>query len=360
LILHRAFFREVLQNIGAVAVLILFIFLVVRITDYLQLASKGLIPMNSVLTLLFLRLLSHLDVILPLAVYVAILLVLGRWSRDREIVVAAAAGLGVTSFLKPVLYLFAVFGILISSFSLYVSPSALQNGDNLEHEFRANGDVTGIVPGVFTEDPGGDGVYFVESYDSEKKLYRDIFIWLRSADKEGIVVASTGERTITHESERSQFLLYDGVRYDGAPGESRFQSIEFKTYGLYINDRSIIQQRIRLAGRKTSWLWRHYRNDLDIRSELSWRLSKIIMLPVLMLLALALGYDVQSRNRVLMMVGALLAYFAYANLGGYLVALSRRGYDEPLAFLWILHISIASFAMYLLFRRVKNRRFLWT
>ena len=76
-----------------------------------------------------------------------------------------------------------------------------------------------------------------------------------------------------------------------------------------------------------------------------------------MLLALALGYGGQGQNRVLMMVSALIAYFAYANLGGYLVALSRRGHAEPLALLWMLHFLIALIALYLFRRREQNRAF---
>ena len=354
MILHRAFLREVLQNVGAVAILVLFIFLVVRITDYLQLASEGAIPMNSVLTLLFLRLLSHLDIIVPLAVYVAILLVLGRWSRDREIIVTAASGLGLTSFVKPILYLVVTLAVVISAFSLAISPLALRSGDDVEHEFRTKGDVIGIAPGVFTEDSGGDGVYFVESYDSDKNLYRNVFIWLKSGMKEGIVVASGAEKTVPSEGEGSHFLLHDGVRYDGIPGEVSYQSIEFETYGLLIDSRSIPQGRTRLAGRKTQWLWDN-RQDLQVRSELHWRISKIISLPVLMLLALVLAYNGQSRNRVPMMMGALLTYFAYANLGGYLIALSRRGHDQPLVLLWLLHVVVALIAIYLFLRRSQNR-----
>ena len=74
-----------------------------------------------------------------------------------------------------------------------------------------------------------------------------------------------------------------------------------------------------------------------------------------MLLALALGYGGQGQNRVLMMVSALMTYFAYANLGGYLVALSRRGHAEPLALLWILHLLVAILALYLFRRRAQNR-----
>jgi lipopolysaccharide export system permease protein len=370
LILHRAFSREVLQNAGAVAVLVLSIFLVIRVVGYFRLVAEGIIPTNSVLTLLVLRLLSHLDIIAPLAVYVAMLLVLGRWSRDRETMVAASAGLGLASFLRPTLYLFVILGIVIGGFSLYLSPLALRSGDDVEHEFRSLSDVSGIVPGVFTENMGGDGVYFVESYDSDKGLYRNIFAWVRSVESEGVVIASTAKKILAETGKGSYLLLYDGVRYDGRPGEFGYQSIEFETYGLFIDDRSIPQTRTRLAGLSTLKLWERSRRlsrlpktisreraILEYRSELHWRLSKIAILPVLMLLALALGYGRQGQNRVLMMISALITYFAYANLGGYLVALSRRGHVEPLVLLWILHLFVALLALYLFRRQAQNRAF---
>ena len=343
-----------LQNTGAVAVLVLSIFLVIRVVGYFRLVAEGTIPANSVLTLLVLRLLSHLDIIAPLAVYVAMLLVLGRWSRDRETVVAAAAGLGLVSFLRPTFYLLVILGIVIGGFSLYLSPLALRSGDDVEHKFRSRSDVSGIVPGVFTENLGGDGVYFVESYDPDENLYRNIFAWVRSEGSEGVVIASTAKKILAEGGKGSILLLHDGARYDGRPGDLGYQSIEFETYGLFIDDRPIPATRIRLAGWDTLALWEK-RHNLELRSELHWRLSKIAILPVLMLLALALGYGGQGQNRVLMMVSALITYFAYANLGGYLVALSRRGHAEPLALLWMLHFLVALIALYLFRRRAQNR-----
>ena len=331
------------------------IFLGIRVVGYLRLAAEGTIPANSVLTLLILRLLSHLDIIAPLAVYVAILLVLGRWSRDRETVVAAAAGMGLKSFLRPLLYLSIILGIFISGFSLYLSPLALRSGDNVEHEFRSRSDVTGIVPGVFTENLGGDGVYYVESRDPDEGLYRNIFAWVWSEGGEGVVVASSAKQVLDGTGERSYLLLKDGARYDGRPGEIGYQYIEFKKYGLFIDDRPIPQtRRPRLAGWDTLTLWKK-RSNLELSSELHWRFSKIVILPVLMLLALALGYGRHGQNRVLTMGGALTAYFAYANLGGYLIALSRRGHWEPLGLLWILHLLVALFAIYLFRRRAQDR-----
>ena len=109
-------------------------------------------------------------------------------------------------------------------------------------------------------------------------------------------------------------------------------------------------------------LWHHVgkrpdgtKGNVAIRSELHWRLSKIAILPVVMFLALALGYGIQSRARTATMVVALLAYFGYATFGGYLVAYSRNIKDDaPIISLWILHAVFILLAVYVLQRRSRN------
>ena len=258
LILHRAFYREVLQNTAAVGLLILFVFLVIRVVGYLRLAAEGVIPANSVLLLLLLRLLSHLDIIVPLAVYVAMLLVLGRWSRDRELIVAAAAGVGVTSFIRPTLYLSVVLGIFVAAFSLYLSPLAVQKGDSVQHEFRLRSDVTAILPGVFTENVQGDGVYFVETHDSDTDTYHNIFAWGSMEGVEGIVVASSAQHLPADDESVVRLELNDGGRYDVRPGEAAYQSIFFDKYILPIDNRGTPATRNRLE----AWpLYIHDRED---------------------------------------------------------------------------------------------------
>tara|TARA_B100000029_G_scaffold492951_1_gene554874 strand:- start:60 stop:1211 length:1152 start_codon:yes stop_codon:yes gene_type:complete len=371
LILHRAFYREVLQNTGAVGLLILFVFLVIRVVGFLRLAAEGIIPTNSVLLLILLRLISHLDIIVPLAVFVAMLLVLGRWARDRELIAAAAAGIGISSFIRPTLSLSCVLGIFVAVFSLYLSPLAVQKGDSVQHEFRLRSDVTAILPGVFTENVGGDGVYFVETHNSDTNTYHNIFAWGGVQGVESVVVAASAQHLPADDENVINLELNDGARYDVTLGETVHQSITFKRYVLSIDNRGTPATRNRLE----AWplyiheiqdserdLFHHVgkrpdgtKGDITIRSELHWRLSKIVLLPVIMFLALALGYGIHGRARTATMVVALVTYFAYATIGGYLVAYARniKG-DAPLISLWIVHAVFLALAIYVFQRRSRN------
>ena len=336
----------------------------------MRLVAEGTIPIDSVVTLVILRLLSHLDIIAPLAVYIAMLLVLGRWAKDREIVVFLAAGLGLRNFLKPTIYLSIVLGLIVGGFSLYLSPLAVRSGDDVEHEFRNRSDVSGVMTGVFTENLGGDGVYFIENYDPIEDAYQNFFAWIPSRAGDGIVTASTAIMVLADDNGRNYLELKDGVRYDGRAGQKSFQTATFKQYRLFLGDSLPPQARSRLEGWGIQKLWAQtlllrqmpssvavQKELLHYYSEFHWRASKIVMLPVLMLMALALGYSDHQQNRIRKMIVALVVYFAYANLCGYLIAFSRRGHAEPLVLLWVLHFIVAIVGLYFLWCRSRNQAF---
>ena len=87
-----------------------------------QYAADGEIPVESVIELLVLKLVTYMDVLLPLMLYVSLIMVLGRWSRDNEMAVLAASGVGLRQFLRPVLVLGVTAAVLVGGFSLYLSP----------------------------------------------------------------------------------------------------------------------------------------------------------------------------------------------------------------------------------------------
>ena len=78
MILRRALAREVLLTSFAVTAVIFCIFVVVRVLGFLRQAAEGIIPVDSIFVLLFLKVIAYMDVILPLMMFVAMLLVLWR------------------------------------------------------------------------------------------------------------------------------------------------------------------------------------------------------------------------------------------------------------------------------------------
>ena len=116
MILRRAFVREALLTSVAVTLVMLMIFIVVRALGFLRQAAEGMIPVGSIFLLLLLKVMTYMDAILPLMVFIAILMVLDRWSRDNETIIMAASGYSPGYLLKPAAFytLTAVSALVIS------------------------------------------------------------------------------------------------------------------------------------------------------------------------------------------------------------------------------------------------------
>ncbi|MDH3637189.1 MAG: LPS export ABC transporter permease LptF [Gammaproteobacteria bacterium] len=358
MIVNRALIREVLYTSGAVTVVIVSIFLVVRMLGFLKEAAQGSIPVESVLILLILKLISYLDVVIPLMLYIAILMVLGRWNRDNEMTVLAACGIGLSNFLKPLAVLAALTAGLVATFSFYLGPLAVRAGHSIEQEFKQRSEISGVVPGVFMETRSGGGVYFVERYDRDAGRYENVFVYKSSFKKEGVVVAKYGFQRIDELTGDPFLILRNGTRYEGNPGEPNYRVLDFETYALRIEQRNQISTILPVKGRSIGALMRS--DHPQLVGEWHWRIAKVMVVPILALFALVFSHVNPREGRLLGMVLAFLAYFLYSNMLGFGVALMKKGELEGGWGLLAIHAMFLVLAVYFFMRRSRNLSFLPT
>ena len=365
MIIHRAFVREVLQTVGAVMAILVSIFLAARIVNILRAAVEGDAPLESVFTLLILKLIGNFDIIIPLVMFVSILLVQNRWSRDNEMIVVKACGVSAATFLKPAVILVTIVGTITAIFSLYLGPLSSQIVKTIEEDFRNRSDIAGVVPGVFTETRSGRGVYFVENFNEEIKQYKDVFVY-NGGQKDGVVVANNGFKTVDQFTQDEFLVLKDGTRYEGNPGEGEYAVMNFETYALRIKENQRSQYAYPLASYSTSKLMKsEHRSAI---SELHWRIAHVLVVPIMVLMALSFSSLSYRESRLPGMLLALLSYFAYLNFLGVAFSMARRGAIDPNWGLYFVHIAFALWAIYRFIEKAadkplipmlsKNRR--WT
>lgn len=352
MIVNRALIREVLYTSAAVTLVIVSIFLVVRMLGFLKEAAQGDIPVESVLILVLLKLISYLDVIVPLMLYIAILMVLGRWSRDNEMTVLAACGIGLSNFLKPLSVLAVVVCVLVGLFSFYLGPLAVRAAHSIENEFKQRSEITGVVPGVFTETRKGGGVYFVERYDRKAGRYENVFVYKSSFGKEGVVVAKYAFQRVDELTGDPFLVLRNGTRYEGNPGAPDYRILDFESYALRIEARNQVSTVVPTKGRPMGEIMRA--DHPRLVSEWNWRIGKVIVVPVLVLFALVFSYVNPREGRLLGMLMAFLAYFLYSNTLGFGVAMIKRGKLDGSWGLWVIHAAFLAVALYFFLRRSRN------
>ena len=356
MIINRQFIKETLWTSTAVTLVMLSIFLVVRLVGFLRDAADGDLPVESILILLSLKLVTYIDVILPLMMFVAVLMVLNRWGRDNELAVISASGIGLTNFLKPIVVLVLVIGGIAAAFSFYVSPLSVRYAEKIEEEFKTRSDITGIVPGVFSETRSGNGIYFVEQLNQETEVYDNVFAYSDTKDSEGIVVSKQAYQRTDARTHDQFLVLKDGTRYEGVPGDTEYKIVEFETYAIRIELGIPPAPSIPVKGFKTRNLIDS--DDPRLKTELIWRISKPLVVPVLMLFAVALSkVDVRS-NRLPNMLAAFFIYFSYTNLASFAVALMKKGTMQTSWHLWLIHGLFFLLAVYMFYRSARNKPFI--
>ena len=352
MIVNRALVREVLQTSVAVTFVILSIFVVVRSLGFLQQAVRGDIPVEAVLVLVALKMVGYLDVIIPLMMYIALLMVLGRWNRDNEMIVLAACGISPVNFLRPLLVLVLIVGGVVALFSFWLTPLAIKKGFDVEQEYRNRSEVSGIIPGTFMETRKGGGVYFVEKFEREADRYENIFVYKSSFGKEGVVVSKYAFRRIDELTGDQFLVLNNGTRYEGNPGQPDYRIIDFESYSLRIEPKSYVSSLPPVKGRPTAVIYADPHPAL--RSEWHWRVAKVIIVPVLAVFALSFSFVNPRQGRLPSMIMAFMAYFLYTNVLGFSVAMLSRSRIDPAVGLWWVHAIFLFIAAVFLYRRQMN------
>ncbi len=328
------------------------IFLAIKAVRILQDAVEGDLPLDSILTILILKLIGNFDIIIPLVMFVSILLVQNRWSRDNEIIVIKACGASAMIFFKPAAILALIVGLITATFSLYLGPMSTQIVKTIEQEFRSRSDIAGVVPGVFTETRGGQGVYFVEQFNQQIKQYKDVFVYNGGA-RDGVVIANNGFKTIDQFTQDEFLVLKDGTRYEGVPGESEYAVMNFETYALRIKQNKNTNYSLPVTSYPTMKLvGAKHRSAI---SQLHWRIAHVLAIPIMTLMALSFQAMSYRESKMPGMLMALLTYFAYVNALGVAASMSRRGTLDPHLGLYYVHAVFAIWAIYRFTRKVADK-----
>ena len=315
-------------------------------------AAEGTVPIDSVFGLLTLKMVSYIDLIIPLMVYVAILMVMTRWHRDNELVVWSACGVGLGALMRPLILFAALITAIVAVFSFYFSPFSIAQAQALEEESKARKEITGIAPGTFHPLQGGAGVYYIESLGKGKNSLQDVFVYMRESRDEGTIVAGNAYQGIDDNTNARYLVLENGRRYDGGPGDSDFTIMEYGSYAIRIKNAKPIEITPRVKGIPTPELMQS--DDPEKQVELHWRIAKVVVVPVLVIFALAFSHITVRKSRFSNMLAALATYFMYANMLVVGKSLMEKG-DTPVWLgMWWVHGLFFIVALYMFWRYSNN------
>ncbi len=348
-IFHRTLVSEFTGN-GLLVLAVLFgIIVVSQLIRLLSEAVSGVIAVDGVLALLGFSAMNYLPVLFSISLFISILLTLSRGYRDSEMVVWFSSGVGLTRWIRPVLWYALPVVCLIALLSLVLTPWALRKADEFRSKLESRDDVTSATPGMFRESKQADRVYFIDNVDRGSNRVGNIFVQSEQNGKLGTMVARQGLQETWANGDRFLVLL-NGTRYEGTPGKRDYRIVEFERYAMRIDSVPIKQSEPQLRTMPTLELWRN-RTAQNI-SELEWRIGLPISAAILALLAIPLGYVNPRAGRSLNLILAIVLYMLYNNMISVTNAWVGQGKLSPGIGLWGIHAVMLVVTVLMFYRRM--------
>lgn len=308
------FQKQFLKDAGLMAIgiftVLLAILLSTQSVNLLGKAADGRVALEAVAVLLGFWILGMTPLLLALTAYISTLAVLTRYWRDSEMAIWLASGLSLRRWFKPVAWFVVPLAILVAVMQLSVLPWAELRSREYSEILKQKQDLSLIEAGEFR--PLGkknDRVYFVEQFDTEKGLLRNLFIRENTPDgRDNVIFARLGYFSL--EQNQRTLVLEQGLRYNGVAGQGDFEQVAFERLDLIMNHAPKLLNPIdHRRTIPTSVLLNS--NEPKHQAELMWRLSLPISVLLLGFLAIPLSYfNVRSGTsyHILAAVGFFLVY----------------------------------------------------
>lgn len=347
MIFTRYLYREILGTAAALLLLVVLIYLSQRFIQFLGEANSGGLPMEFMFKLLALKLLWVLIILVPLAFFLAILLVLGRLHAENEMVAMYACGVGLPFLLQRILGLALGVALGMGILSFYLAPWSERQQENIRYEIRQLAEVAGLSAGRFQAFDGNQGVFYVESLDKTDMSMRNLFVALERPDKTALVTANRAYQLFENQTEARYIVLFDGYRYDVKPGTAALTSTRFDHHAVLINPPNN-RRHYYYKAVETRQLWGAH--EPGAVAELQLRLSAPLAVLLLAPLAVLMSHSSPRQSTYPRILSAVLLYFIYSN--GLEIAQKwiEREYIPGWLGVWWLHLLLLLLLL-ILFRR---------
>lgn len=333
-ILDRYIFREVAQSWLAVTMVLLAILLTNQFARVLGDVAKDKLPKEAIFQIIGLTALQYLTILVPIALFLSIMLALGRLYRDSEMPAMMACSVGPADIYRPLAWLMLPLSLAVGWLATEVAPMALTAIERIGLEARRQADIASIEPGRFTTSSREGAVVYAESVPGPGAL-ENVFLQRQTDEGVEVVIAERGEQVSSDDPDLRFFVLRNGRRYEGVPGTARFRVMEFGEHGIPYRLPSAEPPDPEPRAMPTVDLFAS--GDAEKVAELHWRIGIPISTLILAIMAVPLSRSQPRQGRYGRLAVGLLVFIIYFNLMSAGKAWLEQGVVPPSAGLWWVH-----------------------
>lgn len=315
MIIFRYISRELLSVTTAVCVVLLLVLISGRFVKYLANALSGEMDPEVIFAVIGYRIPGFLELTLPLAFFLAVLLTFGRLYVENEMSILKGCGFSERKLLSFTLIVATFLSFIVGFLSLYVTPVGIKKAETIFTIQEQKSELDRVTEKTFYSLRGGKGITWVNSISEDREL-ENVFMAATieaTETSEGslvIVIADIGRQTkASRDSDERYLTLEKGYRVEGIPGRYDYQITYFDEYGTRLAPPEELSEDTATDAMTTQALINS--SKVEHQVALQWRFSVPVMMFIVTLLAVPLSRINPRSGRFARILPAVLLYFSY-------------------------------------------------
>ena len=352
--IDRYIIHEIISPLVIVSVIFTGLFVCFSSARILAEAISESIGITIILKLILLKTLIAQDVLLPVTLYAAIIIALGRLHRDQEIVVMAASGISETSIMWAVLRAALPVALIIGVFSIIVRPWAYTHVYLTDAYIYGDTNFDKYQAGRFYGDEDNGRVIYLKNKDSKTGDIKAVFLYTQGDKASELILSKSGKQIKVKDSDLSELQLYDGYMYRINHRGKQDSVIRFSKLVYLPHSKNSVGYK----KKKEDFYTLLDSSDPSDIAELQWRLSRPITAIILALLAIPLSRTSLRQGRSLNVFIASVIFALYYNLTGLAQSWVEQGVVNKFPGVWWLHaVMFLTVLWFLIPDHVKRKAF---
>jgi lipopolysaccharide export system permease protein len=335
-----------------------FVLLIARILKLIELVVTRGVPLAQIGRLFWLILPTFLEMTVPMAFLLAILLGLGRLSNDQELLAMKASGVSPIQILGPIAGLAVAISIITLFLTLFGRPAANLALKKELYQIAKNRVATALKEKVFNDDFPKILIYIEEIVPPGNTAQGILIVDQRDKTREDIILGKVARITTDEETNALGLRLFDGSIYEREKNRPGFSQTRFNIYDFKFDlDELVGPVRQKEAGPKEmrlSDLVNSITNEkvpskaIAARMELHQRISFGFVPIVFCLLGVSLtllprGSRANRSWGFMLCIFWLMIYYTLLSLGK---ALGDKNILHPFPALWIPNFAVGGIGVY--------------
>jgi lipopolysaccharide export system permease protein len=201
--------------------------------------------------------------------------------------------------------------LIVAVLTFYIAPNSFQHSEQVLNKEKNRSELDLMKAGQFLPLRNSGGVIYSGSFVNDHRLMQDVFITHQAQNGNWIIMRSvTGHQQYTETTDERYLVLEDGYRYQLIPGNFVADRLQFSSLKQHLEP-AAVQKARRFQYETLPTLTLLDDSDPKARAVLQWRISLLILVPVVALIAVAMSRTTPRRGRYVKLLPAMLLYFAY-------------------------------------------------